>query len=113
MEKLSPSKEFHEMSLYRPIGESSVKGTVTSGSLNYTYDAGSRLTAITDTNSLAPDFQFVYDTRGQLQNELQNHKLMAKNVLFDRDYDSVGNRIKLEGNSLVHLPLARMARLAA
>ena len=79
--------------LYRPIGETGV-----GDSLTYAYDAASRLTDITDMNPLAPDLKFVYDTRGQLQNELQNHELMVKNVLFDRDYDAVGNRTKLEAN---------------
>ncbi len=81
--------------LYRPIAES---WSGVSGSLSYVYDAASRLTSLNDTTTMDTDFQFTYDAHGQLQNERQYHELMAKNVLFDRDYDAVGNRTKLEAN---------------
>lgn len=81
--------------LYRPTAES---WNGVSGSLGYAYDTASRLTGVTDSTAMGTDFQFTYDARGQLQNEQQYHELMGKNVLFDRDYDAVGNRTKLEAN---------------
>ena len=64
----------------------------------YAYDSADRLISVNDYRPNGTDFQFTYDARGQLQNERQYHELMAKNILFDRDYDAVGNRTKLEAN---------------
>ena len=80
---------------YRVTTESSIGGT----NYAYTYDAADRLKGVTDSNPLALDFQFVYDTRGQLQLESQDgSSLLGKTVIFDRDYDSVGNQTRMEAN---------------
>ncbi|XZE43934.1 RHS repeat-associated core domain-containing protein [Pirellulaceae bacterium SH467] len=65
--------------------------------LGYTYDSIDRLTAISDSDSLALDFSFAYDSRSQLQGEVQSGSsyLLGKSFAFDRDYDNVGNQTKL------------------
>ncbi|XZE43940.1 RHS repeat domain-containing protein [Pirellulaceae bacterium SH467] len=65
--------------------------------LGYTYDSIDRLTAISDSDSLALDFSFGYDSRSQLQGEVQSGSsyLLGKSFAFDRDYDNVGNQTKL------------------
>src|SRR5690606_12971298 len=65
---------------------------------NYDFDAVGRLTEVADSDSLAPDFGFVYDARGQLQLESQQHGLLGQSILFDRNYDAVGNQTLLEAN---------------
>lgn len=85
--------------LSRPISEVWTTGTTTNRTLSYTYDAASRMTAATDSDSLAPNFAFAYNTRGEMVGEQQTHKLMAgSNVLFSRIYDSLGNQTTLSAN---------------
>ena len=53
---------------------------------DYSYDISDRLTSMSDSDSLATDFQFVYDDRGQLQLERQLNGFVGTSVVFDRDY---------------------------
>lgn len=85
--------------LSRPVSEVWTTGTTTNRTLSYTYDAASRMTAATDSDSLAPNFAFAYNTRGEMIGEQQTHKMMAgSNVLFGRGYDSLGNQTTLSAN---------------
>src|SRR5690606_20723676 len=84
--------------LYRLTGETWETGGTTNRTLGYIYDASNLLTAVDDSDALATDFEFVYDDLGQLQNERQLTGLIGTSVVFDRDYDAVGNRTKLEAN---------------
>ncbi|MFO0453326.1 MAG: hypothetical protein ACK52I_32475, partial [Pseudomonadota bacterium] len=72
----------------------------TTRTLTYSYDVGDRLTGILDSDPLSIDFQFAYDTRNQLQAERQYGSifLLGRSVLFDRNYDSVGNLTQLRAN---------------
>ena len=39
-----------------------------------------------------------FDARGQLQLESQQHGLLGQSILFDRNYNAVGNQTLLEAN---------------
>ncbi len=71
-----------------------------SRSLNYSYDASDRLTGILDSEPLALDFEYTYDSRSQLQAERQlgSTYLLGKSINFDRKFDAVGRELKLEAN---------------
>ncbi len=90
--------EFDYDKLYRTTTETWKTGTTTNRTLGYTHDTSSRLTGVADSDSLATDFEFVYDDRSQLQLERQLTGFVGTSVIFDRDYDVVGNRTKLEAN---------------
>ncbi len=49
-------------------------------SLSYAYDAANRLTSVTDTTFLGTDFQFTYDTRGQLPNKRQGRAIVPNRL---------------------------------
>ena len=81
------------------------KGTILR-TFDYDFDPVGRLVGLDDSAPLAADFDFVYDARGQLQLESQQHGFLGQAIVFDRDYDAVGNRTLLEANDRSQLTSA-------
>jgi len=79
--------EFGYDKLYRTTTETWKTGGTTNRTLDYSYDASSRLTDLDDSDTLATDFDFVYDNLSQLQNERQLTGLVGTSVVFDRMKD--------------------------
>jgi|GEM_PF-1152437 len=69
-------------------------------SFTYSYDTADRLVDVQDSNPLAVDFQFAYDSRSQLQAERQSGTSywLGQSIALDRDFDYAGNETKLEAN---------------
>ncbi len=89
--------QFQYDKLYRPTSEVWKTGSTTNKTLTYTYNTIGNLTALTDSNSLGTNFNFVYDDRNQLQIERQRRIELGIStyVNLDHDYDAVGNRTKM------------------
>jgi RHS repeat-associated protein len=65
---------------------------------DYDYDQVGRLIELADSDPLASDFAYMYDARGQLQLEMQQHRFLGQNIFYDRNYDAVGNQTLLDAN---------------
>ena len=83
---------------YHVTTETWKQGGSTVRTLDFTYDTVDRLTALDDSGSLATDFEFAYDQRGQLVAERQLSGLIGTSVVLTRQFDDRGNRSELAAN---------------